>query len=366
MGLKLRMMEPSIDSQPGAGAEDDDTIARSLAEERETIAGLDEDPYSEDLAPKMVAVCNALEKARRFVWRARDKHHAKMTAAQAIVDAASEVAANTVAAESFVGIQSGQVARRAAAREVETRAARATAEAVSADLADDGAAVGGAFEDAFVALADAFDAAYRDWSGPATLARGADTSLESLYRQGALESELRAMQRPASTARAQLAGIVRDGDEKKLQLFTRAARSLAIEIRDAKPQQLQARFSGGLSTDGAVEERSQALLLLRDLDALRLTNRPPSLLAASNLLGMARVYARQVFGDEPSYCVASEFQIRNMPENVRSLEAAKKPWARNSKWFARFLPPSTLAVPGWSPVAARTSSGAVVRARKVG
>jgi hypothetical protein len=363
MKIPLRMKEPTQDTSPGDGHVDE--LADAMAEEREALRALDDgDPYKESLTPKFAVLLNEQENARRLIWRQIDKATAKRQAAQSIVSAAADAAAASMPRSGWGGPIDLQAAQAGARRDVDKRTQLAIRDELTAHIAGEAAAVGASFGEAFIAAANAFEASYADWDGPAALRTGmGKLSLDDLHRQVSVEAELRTCESPMTEIIRTWGAISKSGDAAKIELFTRAARSLAIEVTQTPPAKLAIRMDG---RDRVDNERSQAFKFLGFLQDFKIASRPPSLKLAADLLGMARERALILFGSYPPFVVPSEFAIRNSPVTSRTRDAAKKPWLLENFWFQKFLPPSVLALPGWSPIISKTSLGALVRAPRGG
>jgi hypothetical protein len=151
---------------------------------------------------------------------------------------------------------------------------------------------------------------------------------------------------------------IQKSDAAKIDLFIRAARSIALETTQTPAPKLALRLN---SRDQVDDERALAFRLLDLFAKYRITSRPPSLDAAGDLLGWMRQHAMVLFGVMPTYQVGSEYLIRNIPINSRQVDAAKMNWALQHGWIGRYLGHGALALPGWSPVISKTSGGAFVR-----
>jgi hypothetical protein len=226
------------------------------------------------------------------------------------------------------------------------------------------AEIGAKFSAAYNALGYAFDASYADWDGPSLMRKGADTSVEALYLDTSLERELESAPRPMQSARETLARLVASGDAKRLAVFQRAARRLAAKTLEAVPGKLRLRL-GADTPDAVTSEKTDARLLLAEMDAHRKTTRPPSLDVAGNVLSVVgRDLAKILFGSAPARTWPSEFAVRGLPPR----RAENPPsWNIDRAFHARFLPGSSRALgapPGWSPVIFKGSQGGVGRAPK--
>lgn len=362
MALPLRMKEPTIDTSPGDSYVD--SIAEAQAKERAIVAALADDPYCEQLRPPMVVLLNAAEDARRVIWRARDKFAAKMAASEGLVKASGDAAAGAMPRSGWGAPSDLQAAQSGARRDVTRRAEVLIGSEVAAQYAELGASTAEAFHASFVALADAFEQAFADWSGPSALRTARKVSIDDLHRQLSIENELRAGKSPMADAIRMFGAVQKSGDPDKIDLFVRAARSLALETTRTPPARLALSMQNG--RDLVDNERALAFKLLDTLAQYRDQSRPPSLDAAGDLLGWMRQHAMILFGTMPRYAVPSEYAIRGIPINSREIDAAKLPWQLETGWLGRFLPYSGARLPGWSPIVAKTAGGAYVRQPKGG
>jgi hypothetical protein len=313
---------------------------------------------------------DATEEASKVLFLALDYHAKRMAGASALIASSGDVAARAVSTPGGMYVDR-QAAEGGARRAERTRAEVVMRGEVVTKYADRALAAGTAFGDAFVTLADAFEAAYVAWSGPSAL-RGS-AKLEDLYRETAIVTELRSSSKPmAETARmldSLITAAASDADDDeaaaRLDMFCRAARTLATEFRGMAPPRLSAIY--GSARGIADDERGQAFAILAKLEKLKDARRPPSLQVAGDVLGESRSRALQLFGSMPRYVVPSEFAIRGQPANQRELQASALPWALDaSQWLARALPPSTESIGlasllGWSPKMQTLRSGTVVR-----
>jgi hypothetical protein len=351
------MKEPTTDTSPGDSYVD--SIAEAQAKERGIVAALADDPYTEPLRPPMVALLNSTEDARRVIWRAADKFAAKMAASQGLVQASGDAAAGAMPRQGWGAPSDLEAARSGARRDVKRQAETLVGAEIAARFAEAGATCAETFHASFVTLADAFEQAYSDWSGPAALRSGqGKLSLDDLHRQVGVEGELRAARSPMGEAIAMWASIAKSGDAAKIDLFIRAARSIALETTQSPPARLAVRLNGRDQVD---DERALAFRLLDLFAKFRVTSRPPSLDAAGDLLGWMRQHSMILFGVMPTYQVPAEYLIRGIPINSRQVDAAKLPWQLQAGWLGRYIGHGAMALPGWSPIVSKTSGGAFVR-----
>jgi hypothetical protein len=359
--LHARIAKPTPEFE--AGADQNDTLDALIADQRAQTSELDADAYTGELVPKCVALTNAEEQARRFLWRAADEHYDKMAAAEALLDSQANA---IVQRNQAMGIDQSAPggAMRAARFQARQQAEGVYGADVTKKLSAKAVDVADTFELAFVELGEAFNDAWSDWAGPSLLRESEDVSLEWLYRETALENEVMASAEPMADARRSLARLAKGDDKKTLSLFVRVARRVALKVRDMPFQKKRsAQAAAYVDTDAAMAEREQAVRLLRDLDTLKDAMRPASLLAAGNVLGVSKQFAGAVFGVVPSRGWPAEYEIRGsvVPAGLER----PRPWNLDkTQWHARYLPGvrGALSLPGWSPKIYSGPNGGIARA----
>jgi len=366
--IKFRRENLTLDARDvdRAGGADGE-ITAAIAEQRATLDAIEalDDTYSTALVEIGQDLITAEFGGIRLLMKVADDHMAKLRDANEMARGLADAAASSLPTSGWGGPQDLEVARDAARNQTFKTTQKMFAGQIVSKYADRAEDAAGEFSEAFVRFANCFDAAYFDYQSPSALSKtGGDFSIESIHRQSQIESDLRATKRPMAESIQVFESILRHwpNDKDRISMFTRAARALAIEIRDMSPPKIVARF--GSDRGAGDDERGSAMRLLGMLEAYRNQSRPQSLDLAYALLTGAREVGKVLFGAEIRYVVRAECDIRGMPATGAQVDAAR-PWQLSDQWHGRYLSPSLSSpLPGWAPIVMKTRGGGVIRAPK--
>jgi hypothetical protein len=229
---------------------------------------------------------------------------------------------------------------------------RDAADAAIAGRSDKMAKAGSACVDALMAFGTAIDEASSDFDTPAALQQ--DVDITDLHRQAQCEQELLALADQAMPRGLMLLEqAIKHGKVDRLKNLVPALVRAANQILMTPPPKLMgpraSHYAKSLydspSQDGP---HAAAHRVLKAIRAWRESQRPESIAIAMNILQRTRpIFAALAGKDAPQFMTTDQILSR-----ARGGDAAHKgdPWEIDTSWPFRYLPPSPVTLPGWSPV----------------
>jgi hypothetical protein len=357
--IATRWAEPTHDSCCGAGHAD--TAREQLDAVRDlAITVPSNDPYSSSVAA-VIAAHNAIESCRRLLWSVADSHATQMAAASGFLRGATESAGDVAVAGLSPGDgQAGVAAARAgAARQVTAGVSSQIAREVVTEVAKQAADASAAAQAAMSALASASQSATDDWFGPRSLSTSGGTfDVGRAHRVGVLEHELRA--EPVQSWRDRYERLMARNETDKLDLLDETLPALIREIKDTPPAKLVTRLQIGNypRADATSAMRDVAFALDDMIKQRRKATAPASLDVIARALAMLSAIFFALIGTNVALLSGPEFRRRFLANGNPS---GTEPFGVSPDWVSRRIGPSGSPPPGWSPRAAVTRLGAVIR-----
>jgi hypothetical protein len=348
----LRRKRPTASTTPGAGHVDE--IAQMVETVHDSIDQIPTDEFTNDLKPPLVRAANAAETCRRDLWDAQDRIYDKLARANDLITDLSDAAARAVPTSGHSSPQDYELKVTAARSNVEAKAATSARNEVITTRGEDMKQHATEFAQAMGDASGAIDWASARFLGPAALRPG--FTIEDIQRIGATVAQIKGHTTPMRYACDYLDQVSRNGDQKTIDLFSSAAREVAIEWRDTPEPKLAARYA---NRRGVVDdERSRAWDLLRALDDLRRAAIPASIPAATNVLAALAQAFGIICGLDPRRLAPAEFARRYLDADTTKPAPA---FEIDPNFVSRYLPPEGSALSGWSPGVARTQLGGIAR-----
>jgi hypothetical protein len=204
----------------------------------------------------------------------------------------------------------------------------------------------------------AIESAKAEYESPSALR--SDIEIVDLQKRRDVEEEIKAKPDPMGYALGQLDRLIRHDKQDLLKNFApaciRVANSIIEQPRPKRAARREAIHDRGYTNMFEDAEITKCRKVLRVLAAWDQEQAPKSIAAAEALLLRMRPIFTALCG------------INDVPFHVRSRSyytdgGYHQPleWEVDEKWPQRFLPPSVVPLPGWTPIVGKTDGGIVVR-----
>ena len=325
--------------EPGAGFVD--TVRDQLDAVAAHMGDAPDDDFKADMVKAVAIATNSIESIRAFCWATADTVDRRSQRAEGALQGALQALRSNA-----LGAQDSAIDLASKKREVLAEArARVTGEILSQVGSE-----ASRLAKAGLAKLDALESAIKRAKAIAALptAMNDDETLELLSRRAATEQEILSKPLPAAYIVQTHAALVDVGEDEKAAYFARCARATMITIRDTSPVKLSSQMYSYVP-DAVSSERNLAFAWLREQDR-----------AAARAIGESSI----AYG-EKSYGILKDAWsglVGVAPLTRRQRVSAFMVDGNGAAKRDVIVPDYPVRAPaGYSPIAQRLQSGAIVR-----